>query len=103
MIPCGCPPSRTAAQVVDPKPGFKKVVNNFSGKDYQTMGLTTVLSMPFGYFAGMHALSVFISRLTPVLQRHCPHKYPGHLRLARAASTRGLTRDSLQAHRDCRR
>ena len=44
-----------AAQVVDPKPGFKRVVKNFQGKDYQTIGLATVLSMPFGYFAGVHA------------------------------------------------
>ena len=63
------------AQVVDPKPGFNKVVNNFSGKDYQTIGLSTVLSMPFGYFAGMHALSVFISRFARVPQPHRPHTY----------------------------
>lgn len=44
-----------AAQVVDPKPGFKRVVKNFQGKDYQTIGLATVLSMPFGYFAGAYA------------------------------------------------
>jgi hypothetical protein len=42
-------------QVVDPKPGFKRVVNNFSGKDYQTIGLATLVSMPFGYFAGAAA------------------------------------------------
>ena len=38
--------------MVDPKPGFNRVVNNFAGKDYQTIGLATFLSMPFGYFAG---------------------------------------------------
>ena len=76
MISCGCPAPRAAAQVVDAKPGFKKVVNNFSGKDYQTMALTTVLSMPFGYFAGMHTLPVFMSRSTLVLQPHRPQCRP---------------------------
>lgn len=52
LISCCLP---CAAQVVDPKPGFKRVVKNFQGKDYQTIGLATVLSMPFGYFAGVHA------------------------------------------------
>jgi hypothetical protein len=43
LISCCLP---CAAQVVDPKPGFKRVVKNFQGKDYQTIGLATVLSMP---------------------------------------------------------
>ena len=39
-------------QVIDPKPGFKRVVNNFSTQDYQKIGISIALSMPFGYFAG---------------------------------------------------
>lgn len=39
-------------QVIDPKPGFKRVVNNFSRTDYQKIGLCAVVSLPFGYFAG---------------------------------------------------
>lgn len=63
--------------VVDAKPGFKKVVNNFSGKDYQTMALTTVLSMPFGYFAGtsrlpqMRVPSMWMAGLTGAVGGFC--------------------------------
>mmetsp|Transcript_2273 Transcript_2273/g.3650 ORF Transcript_2273/g.3650 Transcript_2273/m.3650 type:complete len:100 (-) Transcript_2273:58-357(-) len=42
--------------VIDPKPGFKRVVNNFSRTDYQKMGLCAVVSLPFGYFAGTSRL-----------------------------------------------
>ena len=34
------------------KPQFKQVVRNFRTRDYQTIAVTTILSMPFGYFAG---------------------------------------------------
>ena len=68
---------RVLLQVVDPKPGFKRVVNNFSAKDYQTIGLATIVSMPFGYFAGtarlpqMRGPSMWMAGLTGAIGGFC--------------------------------
>eukprot|EP00001_Collodictyon_triciliatum_P146098 25563_1 len=63
--------------VIDPKPGFKRVVNNFSTQDYQKIGISIALSMPFGYFAGTSRLpqirvpSMWMAGLTGAMGGFC--------------------------------
>jgi hypothetical protein len=52
LATCGYCLTKWGFQVIEPKPGFKRIVNNFSTQDYQKIGISIALSMPFGYFAG---------------------------------------------------
>ncbi len=46
--------ARRCLQVIDEDPAFNRVVGNFRGEDYQKFALTTLISLPFGYYAGKH-------------------------------------------------